>query len=325
MKILLQLLKEFWLPLIVGIAWTLYNVSDKPPESWTIKELINIFGPTFFFASWLVAQYYRVRKQQRVESGLTDIRSDIHGLHYPLLPCSLFCTLKHKCFPEEVEYAFSDCDGYKKYGPDSVLQPSGSVKMNSVCNPIEHKAEHSHCTVGNQEKLTELEKKSSHVIQKPVSVTVEFFFGKDKKKAPTLVLGSGHSTVIDAFNLELYDDVVYQDTAIRGLLSKNASDNIWNIKHLQDALIKVDCDFWHFHLPGYPIRDETMWPTFHNLQLIFGEKSQNLLSFNLNDLSSQKVEKKANPGIGGDISVITLVFEKKINSEFCEKQLYEIW
>jgi hypothetical protein len=201
MKILFQLLKEFWLPLILGVAWTLYNVADKPPESWTAKELINIFGPTFFFASWLVAQWYRVRKQQRVESGLTDIRSDIHGLHFPLLPCVVFSTLKYKCFPDELEYAFSGCDGYKKYGPDSILKPSGSVKMNSACNPIEHKAEHSHCAIRSQEKLAELAKGGAGIFQTPVSVKVEFHFGKAKKKNPSLILESGHSTTNNAINI----------------------------------------------------------------------------------------------------------------------------
>ena len=324
MKILFQLLKEFWLPLILGVAWTFYNVSDKPPESWTAKELINIFGPTFFFASWLVAQWYRVRKQQRVESGLTDIRSDIHGLHFPLLPCVVFSTLKYKCFPEELEYAFSGCDGYKKFGPDSILKPSGSVKMNSACNPIEHKAEHSHCAIRSREKLAELEKGGSSIFQTPVSVKVEFFFGKVKKKDASLVLESGHSTTSNALNIELYDEVVYEDVGVRGLLSKSETDNIWNIKHLRDAHIRVRFDFWYLKLPGQPTRDEPMWPRFHDLQLIFGEKSKHLLSFSLDDLSTQKVERNTNSGIGGDMSAATLVFEKTIDSSFCEKQLHEI-
>ena len=29
--------------------------------------MINLFGPTFFFAAWMVGQWFRVRKQQRVE------------------------------------------------------------------------------------------------------------------------------------------------------------------------------------------------------------------------------------------------------------------
>lgn len=77
MKISLQLLKEFWLPLLVGIAWTAYNLSEQPSTNWNFRSFVNIFGSTFFFVSWLVAQWYRVRKQQRVEDGLTGIESHV--------------------------------------------------------------------------------------------------------------------------------------------------------------------------------------------------------------------------------------------------------
>ena len=77
MKIIRQLLKEFWLPLILGAAWTFFNLIDNPIDKWTAKGTINIFGPTFFFMSWLVAQWYRVKKQQKVEDGLGKIQSDI--------------------------------------------------------------------------------------------------------------------------------------------------------------------------------------------------------------------------------------------------------
>ena len=196
--------------------------------------------------------------------------------------------------------------------------------MNSACNPIEHKAEHSHCAIKSQEKLAELENNGSSIFQIPVSVKVEFSFGKAKKKSPSLVLESGHSTTRNALNLELYDEVVYQDIGIKALLSKKATDKIWNIKHLRDAHIKVSFDFWYLKLPGQPTRDEPMWPKFNNLQLIFGEKSKHLLSFSLDDLSTQKVERNSNAGIGGDMSAVTLVFEKTIDGSFCEKQLHEI-
>jgi hypothetical protein len=35
--------------------------------------------------SWLVAQWYRVRKQQSVEEGLTGIKADIRAMRSPLL------------------------------------------------------------------------------------------------------------------------------------------------------------------------------------------------------------------------------------------------
>ena len=53
MQVILQLLKEFWLPLLLAIGWTAFNVVDKPSASWTVREVLNIFGPTFFrWSSW---------------------------------------------------------------------------------------------------------------------------------------------------------------------------------------------------------------------------------------------------------------------------------
>ncbi len=77
MPVIKQLLKEFWLPVLVAIAWTIYNVNSAPKVQTTLKDAINIFGPTFFFASWLIAQWYRVKKQQKVEQGLVGIESKI--------------------------------------------------------------------------------------------------------------------------------------------------------------------------------------------------------------------------------------------------------
>lgn len=77
MKITLQLLKEFWLPLSVSLAWVLYNLPEISTSKWSLRDFVNLFGPTFFFASWLVAQWYRVGKQQKVEDGLIGIQSHI--------------------------------------------------------------------------------------------------------------------------------------------------------------------------------------------------------------------------------------------------------
>lgn len=77
MRILKQLLKEFWLPLALAFAWTLYNVSELPRERWSTRTFVNVFGPSFFFISWLVSQWHRVNKQQKVEAGLSGIEASV--------------------------------------------------------------------------------------------------------------------------------------------------------------------------------------------------------------------------------------------------------
>ena len=73
MKTIKQLLKEFWLPLTAAIIWTFVNFKNKNHDSWTLVSMINVFGPSFFLASWLTAQYFRVTRQAKVEDNLEII------------------------------------------------------------------------------------------------------------------------------------------------------------------------------------------------------------------------------------------------------------
>ena len=77
MPVIKQLLAEFWFPFLVALAWTLYNALSLPPGGWSIRVAVNLFGPTFFFVSWLLSQWYRIRKQQKVEGGLSSIEASV--------------------------------------------------------------------------------------------------------------------------------------------------------------------------------------------------------------------------------------------------------
>ena len=68
-----QLAKEMWLPFAVAFVWTGYNVAAATGRVWTLSDVINLFGPTFFFAAWLISQWLRVRRQHRVEDELGGI------------------------------------------------------------------------------------------------------------------------------------------------------------------------------------------------------------------------------------------------------------
>jgi hypothetical protein len=77
MKVLKQLSKEFLLPSMLALGWTFFNLHDLDREAWDAKKFVNVFGPTFFFVSWLVSQWHRVKKQQKVETGLSDIEKNV--------------------------------------------------------------------------------------------------------------------------------------------------------------------------------------------------------------------------------------------------------
>jgi hypothetical protein len=78
MNIARRLLREFWLPAVVAIAWTGFNVYST--KAWNLKAVVNVFGPSFFLASWATGQFFRVQKQASVEKNLTSIETRVTSL-----------------------------------------------------------------------------------------------------------------------------------------------------------------------------------------------------------------------------------------------------
>lgn len=75
-----QLLKEFWIPASVCVVWTAINFFTSDTTGWNFTKIVNIAAPTFFFASWMTAQYFRIRKQEHVSSSLGTIESRVENV-----------------------------------------------------------------------------------------------------------------------------------------------------------------------------------------------------------------------------------------------------
>lgn len=73
-----QLLREFWIPGLIAASWTIYVVSVA--STITVEKVLATLGPSFFLASWLTGQVFRVRKQAGVESGLQRLEGRLNGL-----------------------------------------------------------------------------------------------------------------------------------------------------------------------------------------------------------------------------------------------------
>ena len=80
MKIFKQLLREFWIPFLGALIWTIINylTADKDQKGWT--DIINIAMPSFFFVSWITGQYFRVKKQTNVTESLLEIEERVGNL-----------------------------------------------------------------------------------------------------------------------------------------------------------------------------------------------------------------------------------------------------
>ena len=84
MKTLKQIILEFWFPLTFAVLLTILrrlSVPD-PSKGWqqTVLNCIGTFAPAFFFLSFLSGQWFRVRKQLKVEGGLTSVEQRLTAL-----------------------------------------------------------------------------------------------------------------------------------------------------------------------------------------------------------------------------------------------------
>jgi hypothetical protein len=73
----IQICREFWFPLLVACCWTTYEWFDSDQNK-TIGTAVKAFGSAFFFVSWLLAQWFRVRKQQKVDGNLQVIEENLN-------------------------------------------------------------------------------------------------------------------------------------------------------------------------------------------------------------------------------------------------------
>jgi len=350
MKIFLQLLKEFWLPLLLGVAWTLFNVIDRPPSSWKIKEIVNIFGPTFFFISWLVAQWYRVKKQQKIENDLTGIQDGLHAIQSPILPCSLFYTLKFSCKDEDLKHVFGKHKGYRAYGElgnqgDSpplppeitnarVFSPKGNVSYvdyqdgyvkaagvirKKYCgyNLIHSDIKHTICSLARNEI-----DQTESLLLRPALVKIEFFFdGKPTipTATPSLTLITSPRSVTEVVAVEVLDNMLFEDIINRELDIESPKEATWSTKNLKNSYLKITLDF--FFISGvYDISKENE-PTLHNFQLWFGNNANRVLTFSPEQLACQSTQDNPNPVATGQAKFIQILFEHKINENIYTKQL----
>jgi len=83
MKTLKQIVKEFWLPFLLSVLWVFYNIFGDKIENVhgdKVKNIVNIFGPTFFLLSWLTGQFFRIKKQTKVEDNFLTVESRLQEL-----------------------------------------------------------------------------------------------------------------------------------------------------------------------------------------------------------------------------------------------------
>ncbi|MDP3266918.1 MAG: hypothetical protein Q8M39_08830 [Sulfuricurvum sp.] len=71
-NVMKQLVREMGIPFLIAVGWTVYSLVATPDKQHLV-DAITIFGGSFFLICWAFAQWFRVKKQQAVESGLGGI------------------------------------------------------------------------------------------------------------------------------------------------------------------------------------------------------------------------------------------------------------
>lgn len=350
MRIFLQLLREFRLPLLLGIAWTVFNFVDRPISLWTVREVVNVFGPTFFFISWLVAQWYRVKKQQRVEHGLTEIQRDVRAIHSPLLPSGIFLTLRYEATDHDLDLLFKGETGFRAYGPDQPMPPppvglppgmtEGRVFRPGGYFEYQHgalsaagffKQSHPgyntiHCAVSHTvsslptEKTAEAATRNNPLLAAP-SVRVHLYFdGRPKSNncdASLTLVSALETHKISATHA--IDNSVFVDHLMHLVPEPVDQTQNWSSSDLKGAFLRVTLGF--FYVEAISSLPKESWPLVHNLQFWMGPQAERLFSFSLAQLSSQIVREDPNPMAAGQAKCVQVQFECEIDRTAYSKGL----
>lgn len=350
---LLQLLREFWMPLLLGAAWTGYNAFDKPGASWGLRETLNVFGPTFFFISWLVAQWHRVREQQRVEDDLRDLRDGVRALQAPLIPCRVFFALQSEAADEDLERVFGGQPGYRSYGPDKPMPPppfglppgtttarlvsahgymdfrDGHLEAAGITLPelpnygvIHHQATHTVCRV-SREEAAKIVSENEPLCMLP-EVTVELYRnGRPRKRGvhPDLVLSSRMDDSRQPLRLFALDNTVFVDFATPQLSPSPADATSWSLTDLRGTFFRFTFQF--FYVDDVASLPRQSWPTLRNLHLLL-ERGGQCVWFSPQLLATQVRDESPSPRIARGAVAPRIVFEYEMTSDNFQQGLHSV-
>ena len=339
------------MPLILGAAWTVFNALDKRGTSWGLRETLNVFAPTFFFISWLAAQWHRVRKQQRVEDDLQSLRDGMRALQAPLLPCRVFFTLQIQAADEDLQRVFGEQPGYRSYGPDQPMAPppiglpngmttgrlfstegyvdyrdgrleAAGITQSKLPNygTIHCQTTHTVCRVSHK-TLSELVSPNEPLCMLP-AVTVELYrHGRPRKSGtrPDLVLSSAMGDARDALRLIALDNSIFADFATPPLGPSPADATSWSLNDLSGTFFRFIFQF--FYVDGVASLPRQSWPVLRNLQLLLSHQA---VAFPEGLLVAQVHDEAKSPRIASGAVAPRITFEYEMTPDSFQDGLHSV-
>jgi hypothetical protein len=77
-KVFKQLWKEFRLQLIMSLLWAILMVYYGDHNKKWVASFIGNFSACLFFTSWIMSQFLRVQKQQKIENDFQHVKEELN-------------------------------------------------------------------------------------------------------------------------------------------------------------------------------------------------------------------------------------------------------
>lgn len=217
-------------------------------ENWDARGILNTFGPTFLFMTWIVAQYFRVRKQQRVEDGISEITRSLESSSLSITPFQVITTLRHNPPEEKIDEHFEEREGFKSLKENKFLKRTGTVRLGPIpYNGEEESPAHSQSQIEDDEYLGQLYAESgsqSTIVKMPFRFIIEL--SEKKKNGRKIRLEGVHRDaggLSKVIGIRLYDDTIYQDIAQLSWTVSVSDGRTGGVKDLRNTEMSVLMDF----------------------------------------------------------------------------------
>jgi hypothetical protein len=241
-----------------------------------------------------------------IETLLKNVEAHTRTSTFPLLPFSLFYTLRHTTTEDTISQYFNGISGYKSLKRE-FLQLTGSAKIGGATtyNYIEYQPAHSHCVLKGdalRQVANSFTGWGESIIKSPLAITVDFFIGKNSSaELPSLTLDKtiGDGRPHDVKSIELFDEIMFQDAFCVGWKVNNPTKQAWSIGDLEGTRLRIRFKFMSWD--DVNIQNP---PRFHNLHLYFGRQTPHILFFSCEQLECPVVMEAPEPLAKWDFSNI---------------------
>jgi hypothetical protein len=263
-------------------------------------------------------------KESERDLTLRSVESHARAANAPMMPFSLFFTLRHYCPPETVQKVFKDKDGYRSLSPALKLVSVAELGSHGIYNTIEEEPSESHCTLKGDELSEVIESAPGlrEYVTKSISSCQISLFLPDSEKEPSLSLRTKFPEDKPRYvqRLQLFDDVIYEDAYFDGWEVTNYSGKSWSVYDLVGARLEIAFRILSF--------DDNLQkpPRLHNLHLYFGRPTPYVLFFKADQLLSPFVGEATNPVIVSNFyKPLALSYDLKVTQELFLSQVKQIF